>query len=147
MNAPLTGPVIAGIDGSTFSLQAAMFAAGIARDLKLPLELVWVRQPVMLPPIDMYAETIEKLEVGEQQLAEQSLEKAAHSAPELASAKRVVLIGGIVEQLITYANARNAGMVVVGSRGQGSLARVAFGSVADGLVHSAHVPVLVFHPV
>lgn len=40
---------------------------------------------------------------------------------------------------------RTAGMVVVGSRGKGALARLALGSVSSGLLHRAQCPVVVVH--
>ncbi len=147
MSTPLPRVIIVGVDGSDISKAAAVYAAGIARDLKVPLELVWVRQPVVLPPIEVYSDTIARLETGEQQLAEKNLATIAGANPLLADARRVVLIGSVVEQLASYAEARKASMIVVGSRGQGAFARAALGSVSTGLVHTAQVPVLVFHPV
>ena len=71
-------------------------------------------------------------------------------AAHLANAGIPVLLLDIVPPKLT--DAERASVLVEQARlgltaGRTKDARVAFGSVADGLVHSAHVPVLVFHPV
>jgi nucleotide-binding universal stress UspA family protein len=50
---------------------------------------------------------------------------------------------GILEQ----ADVGDADLIALSTRGHGGLRRLVLGSVADGVVHGAETPVLVFHPV
>jgi len=56
-----------------------------------------------------------------------------------------VLFGSPAECIAEQAAAPGVGMVVVGSRGHGAVARVFLGSVSDRLVHICPKPVLVVH--
>nr|KAG5699306.1 hypothetical protein BaRGS_004243 [Batillaria attramentaria]KAG5704295.1 hypothetical protein BaRGS_012604 [Batillaria attramentaria] len=46
-------------------------------------------------------------------------------------------------EIIKYAEKVGAGLIVIGSRGQGKLRRTFLGSVSDSVLHHSHVPVLV----
>lgn len=46
-------------------------------------------------------------------------------------------------EIIKYAEKVEAGLIVIGSRGQGKLKRTFLGSVSDSVLHHSYVPVLV----
>jgi len=54
-----------------------------------------------------------------------------------------LLEGDVVAQIVGYANAIDADLIVVGSRGHGTLASAVLGSVSRGLLREARRPVLV----
>ena len=55
-------------------------------------------------------------------------------------------VGRSDEMIVGLAEEIGAGLIVVGSRGYGSLRRVLMGSVSDSVVRHAHCPVLVVRP-
>ncbi|KAK3701285.1 hypothetical protein RRG08_066778 [Elysia crispata] len=46
-------------------------------------------------------------------------------------------------EIVKYAEKVGAGVIVIGSRGQGKLKRTFLGSVSDSVLHHSHVPVVV----
>lgn len=57
---------------------------------------------------------------------------------------KVKSVGGNAGEVITkVANEEKAGLIVIGSRGMGTIRRTLLGSVSDYVMHHAHVPVLV----
>ncbi|CAL1527018.1 unnamed protein product [Lymnaea stagnalis] len=76
------------------------------------------------------------------QLKENYLEWAfQHGIPE---AKFASQHGGEPwHEIVTYAQKVGAGLIVIGSRGQGKLKRTILGSVSDSVLHHSDVPVLV----
>jgi nucleotide-binding universal stress UspA family protein len=54
-----------------------------------------------------------------------------------------VLDGEPIETLLDLAQARGADLIAVGTHGRRGLARLVFGSVAEGCVRAAAVPVVV----
>jgi nucleotide-binding universal stress UspA family protein len=51
--------------------------------------------------------------------------------------------GNPVEEIVRYADAIEADLIVVGSRGHGAVTSVLLGSVSRGVLHHAHRPVIV----
>ena len=47
---------------------------------------------------------------------------------------------------MSLAEEMGAGLIVTGSRGQGSIKRALMGSVSSSVVHHAHCPVMVVRP-
>lgn len=63
-----------------------------------------------------------------------------------ASCDRHIAIGDVGEEIISYAEKIDAGMIVMGTHGYKGLERVLFGSVAEQVVKNSPCPVLTINP-
>ncbi len=137
--------VLAAVDGSDPSLKAVRMAAEVARRFGSKLTLIHVVPRLLLPP-DVYGLTIATVEKEHRAYAEGVLDGAltAIEGPDLEASTRV-LFGPPAECIAEEATAPDVGLVVVGSRGHGAVARMFLGSVSDRLVHICSKPVLVVH--
>jgi nucleotide-binding universal stress UspA family protein len=138
--------ILVAVDGSDPAQKAAALAAEIAVRFGTRLTLVYV-VPRLVLPADAYGLTIAEIEgehrsYGEKLLAEAS---ARLHAPNV-TVDTLVLSGSAAEAIAEVAAEPDVGMVVVGSRGRGAVARVLLGSVSDRLVHISPKPVLVAPP-
>lgn len=139
--------IIVGVDGSPHSQRALEWAMKEAALRHAPLTVVTVHQAnagywdseLSYPP----GHTL-----GEQarQAAQDAVAKAAvqlgGSGP---ASVTVEAISGIpAEELLTAA--RDADMIVVGSRGMGGFARLRIGSVSSQVTHHADCPVVIVLP-
>jgi nucleotide-binding universal stress UspA family protein len=134
--------VLVGVDGSEDALRAVRFAAELALPHGAELTLACVVTPTPYPA-ELYG--VGALDL---QQAEQSGRELLRSAEELARTVGVrtrteVLYGSPAETLADRAEKGGFELVVVGSRGRGTVARLLVGSVSDRLVHICHRPVLV----
>ena len=55
-------------------------------------------------------------------------------------------VGRADDKIVSLAEEVGAGLIVMGSRGQGGIRRALMGSVSDSLVRHAHCPVMVVRP-
>ncbi|MGC3998724.1 MAG: universal stress protein [Anaeromyxobacter sp.] len=137
--------ILVAVDGSEAALKAARMAAELAGKLGAKLTLVHVVPKLLLPP-DVYGLTIAAVEKEHRAYAEKVLEKAAATIEaEGLEIGTTVLFGSPAEAIAEEAAAVDVGLLVVGSRGHGAVARVFLGSVSDRLVHISSKPVLVVH--
>jgi nucleotide-binding universal stress UspA family protein len=139
-------PVIAGVDGSPSSVAAAEHAAVAAVSRSAPLVLVHG----YLHPRGYGSAPLEPYQAypppppahGDVMLSDLA-GSLRHHHPDLTVSHKQLLGGGsatLVEE------SRDAGLVVVGCRGHGSLAGLLLGSVSSQVVAHAHSPVLVVRP-
>jgi nucleotide-binding universal stress UspA family protein len=137
--------VLAPVDGSDPSLKAVRMAAEMASRFGAKLTLVHVVPRLLLPP-DVYGLTIATVEKEHRAYAEGVLDgaRAALDGQGL-EISTSVLFGPPAECIAEEATAPDVGLVVVGSRGHGAVARMFLGSVSDRLVHICSKPVLVVH--
>ncbi len=135
--------ILVAIDGSDPSLKAARMAADIALRFGAQLTLVHVVPKVLLPP-DVYGLTLAEVEKEHRAYAEKLLEKALSFLAEPGiDTTSTILYGSPAESIAEEAAAQDVGLVVVGSRGHGAVARMFLGSVSDRIVHISPKPVLV----
>ena len=137
--------VFVGIDGSETSTGAAEIATEIARAQQAKLVLVTVVRPPEgwwgiggAPPTPeaLSAALVE----GQQQVLRESEE---HLPLDGVDYETVEELGDPTSPLIAVAEEKEAGLIVIGTRGAGLAERVMLGSVADRLCHHSPVPVMV----
>jgi nucleotide-binding universal stress UspA family protein len=133
-------PVVVGVDGSPTSEAALAFAYEAAAVRNVPLVAVhtwWdlLVDPAVAPLLDWDA-----IEDGERQLLAERLAGWAEKFPDV-PVRRVVTRDHAAHALVEQS--LRAQLVVVGSRGRGSIAGLVLGSVSHAVLHSAHCPVAV----
>lgn len=117
---PITiGRAVVGDDGSELSRRVLRVASELAPILGVSLTTVEVVEPSSV-----------------------SLSEFLAVQPEL-TGPRVVVRGHAGETLLTVARARGAGLIVVGSHGQGQMTRLLLGSTSEWLANNADRPLLI----
>jgi nucleotide-binding universal stress UspA family protein len=133
------------MDGSSTSERALQEALGLARQQTAQLELVYVMEDVLFLENEAY-------------INYEEVQKSARSEGEkiLAQAQAVVQQAGVeAEQRLLEARGERiasviieearrwpADLIVIGTHGRSGFSRILFGSVAEGVVRMAHIPVL-----
>jgi nucleotide-binding universal stress UspA family protein len=133
-------PVVVATDGSQGAEAAVGAGARVARTIGTRAVLVYVR-PSLGPLGDPYYQ--EKL--SEQMAHARAALERAHEllAQEGVDAEAEILEGSAADKVVELARARNAPLIVVGSRGLGAVAGAVLGSVSSAIIHRADRPVLV----
>jgi nucleotide-binding universal stress UspA family protein len=148
-------PILIAYDGSEPARQAIAHAGRLFRGQSAVVATVWssVREAARaaraaLPQavIDDAVQNIDK--AAEEQAAETAAEgvELATEAGLKASVLTLEGIPSVPSSLVRHADELQAGVVVVGSRGQSAIKSALLGSVSHAVVHHAGRPVLVVHP-
>lgn len=137
--------VVVGVDGSPESKVAVDWAARDASLRGVPLKLVHVLTPPVVmafPEVPMPAGYLDWQEREGRAVLDAATETAREAAADLEVSSEMIS-GPSVPTLVEQS--KDAGLLVVGCRGRGALARGLLGSVSTGLVHHAFCPVAVIH--
>lgn len=135
--------ILVAFDGSESAIKGVRTAIELSRAMGAQLELVYVLPPILLPP-SVYADTIQKIEEGNREAAQDVLKLGAKIVTDAgATCDTVMLHGAPAEAMADLALAERFWGVVIGAKGHNALSRVMLGSVADRLVHICSKPVLV----
>src|SRR6478735_2688621 len=139
--------ILVAVDGSPESDAAVRWAAEEAILRDLPVTLVHVVVPIVTswPVRSLQSEFNEWQEDNARQVIEQSRKvlQSSLGESELSEVRAEVLHGYGVPALVDASE--DAWMIVVGSRGMGTLGRAVLGSVSSGVVHHARCPVAILH--
>lgn len=137
--------IVAGVDGSEPSNDAAMAAANLARSVGARLHLVTVVRPPegwwgiveSPPPAEALGNALAE--------AQRKVLDAVVEATDLTGVEyeTVEEIGDPGKALAAYCETHDVDLLVIGRHGAGLLDRVTLGSVGHRLVHHAPCPVLV----
>ena len=137
--------ILVPVDGSATSNLALQEVSKLAKQHGAQVELVYVMADIHLMDANSYinyAEMKESMESsGNRILAEaQALMLQTGIAAEVklleASGERIASV------IIEEARRWSADLIVIGTHGRSGFSRVLFGSVAEGVVRTAHIPVL-----
>ena len=142
------GEILVPLDGSALAEAALAPAAELARLLGARLTLVQVVVPIAIttdPPLPFPSGYDEHLTEIRRVEAQDYLESVVERLQEqgVVAACAAVVSGGVAGALVDLTREGRAGLIVIASHGHGGLKRLALGSVADRLVRTAAVPVLV----
>ncbi len=132
--------ILLATDGSSPSIEATIYAVGLAKILKADLIAVYVDEQFAL--------------LLEEKYEEELFEGVKHSASGLQVAqwygkkngidvKPVLKQGSAPKEIICTAEEEKVDLIVIGTTGRTGLKRIAIGSVAEMVVKAAHVPVMV----
>jgi len=130
--------ILVGVDGSTDAATAAAWALAIARrsNSTVKAAAVWMeRHRPSAPAIDGLASEIRTRTVD---MADQSLLDAG-----LAGVEVIAVRGPVAEALLDTADALDASMLVVGTRGLGPLSGLLLGSISRRLLFTSQRPLVV----
>lgn len=128
-------------DGSTGAREALEAGLALARESGAVITLVYVRQG---PPSVLGSPFYQRSLTAELRRAGAALDEAQALAAEAGvETESEVLEGDPAERVIELARARDADLIVVGSRGRGAITGALLGSVSSGIVQKADRPVLV----
>lgn len=137
--------ILAPIDGSECSLNAAKYAIKVAKDENADLFCIHVISSVPYgyasspPAIDQYFKDIE--EKAQSWFGKVRDMAKNEGIPELKT-ETFADVKSVIGSIIDYATSRDVDLIVIGTRGRTGLKRFLMGSVANGVVQHAHCPVL-----
>jgi nucleotide-binding universal stress UspA family protein len=144
--------LVIGLDGSPNSRRAVAFVERLAAPAGGRVRLVRVVEPMRVPSMGLVPGSIradisgqaEELAAQRVQAARRELETAAGPLARAGwSVRREVRLGVPLPELLAAVTAARAHVLVLGARGVGGVARLLLGSVAEGALGRASVPVLV----
>ena len=138
------GTIVVGCDGSAPAGRALELAGKAAERFEAPLHLVYVVAPVVMP-VELTGFNVGQLLAEHSEWAGKLLAELRASLPTAVAARCTTEVrhGSPADQLVAAARERTAGLLVVGTTGRGTAGRLLLGSVADRVLHSSEIPVLV----
>ncbi len=139
------------LDGSALAERALPAAEHVASALHATLVLVRIVAPAHIsavPPDGSAVAHAQQKTTGEELHAARAyLDSLAAPLRERGLRVQVITQQGVAgPALVDLLSALQIGLVVMTTHGRSGMARFALGSVADHLVHSSHVPVLLLRP-
>ena len=136
--------ILVATDGSREAELAVSTAADLAKSTDSELHVVHVSEVPLVyhPERHAYRAEYEEHEKEAKQLLEAQVDRIGEGAS-AREAQAHLRMGRADEQIVELAQSIDAGLIVMGSRGQGRLRRALVGSVSESVVRHAHCPVTI----
>ena len=141
--------VLVPLDGSPFAEQALPWAAAIAGAARARLRLTLVHQSPSPPPLDEATGRLyTRIELSLRKVQREYLAKVADQVRREHGVQvaKVTLQGTPAPALARYVGEMDPEIVVMTTHGAGGIRRAWLGSVADQLVRSLEIPMLIIRP-
>jgi nucleotide-binding universal stress UspA family protein len=139
--------ILLATDGSKEAQLAAATAADLAKSTASELHVVHVGEfPLVYhPETHAYRAEYEEHEKEAQQLLEAEVARLKEAGATVAQSHLRLGRANVRadEEIVELAQGIDAGLIVMGSRGQGRLRRALVGSVSESVVRHAHCPVTI----
>jgi nucleotide-binding universal stress UspA family protein len=147
--------ILVPIDGSEHSLKTLEEASQIAKVFsgKITLINVYSVQPIMTPESTAYGYVGTPIFAGTDfsrftEAAQKVGKRVLQDGEQRVSAtgvqvEKMLVEGHAVQEIVRVANEGNFDLIVIGAKGISHIREMLLGSVADGVLHHAHCPVLV----
>jgi nucleotide-binding universal stress UspA family protein len=135
--------ILVATDGSREAQLALTTAADLAKSTDSELHVVRVGELPLVyhPERHAYRAEYEEHEKEAKQLLEAQVQRIEGASAKEAQAH--LRMGRADEEIVELAQSIDAGLIVMGSRGQGRLRRALVGSVSESVVRHAHCPVTI----
>jgi nucleotide-binding universal stress UspA family protein len=145
--------IMVAIDGSKESMDAANCAMGVAKrcnatltlltvlpkELRYDYEIDRISPEIPMTPVKGIVE-LSRMEVEDNWFT--SIKKKARDGNVRIETEVIMEEKSVVSEILDYAEKRNIGLIVIGSKGKTGLRRMLLGSVTQGVLTYAHCPVL-----
>jgi nucleotide-binding universal stress UspA family protein len=145
---PLLQSILVPLDGSPFAERALPLALELARRSRAKLRLALVHHgappPVSSDALELYAEVEKVVLKSERGYLRRVGARVAKTLGR--SVQRAFLEGPVARALVAHAAEVGAELVVMSTHGRGPLRRIWLGSVADRLIRTLDVPILLVRP-
>jgi nucleotide-binding universal stress UspA family protein len=139
MTEPFVTKILLATDGSSDAALAAKAAADLAKTTGAELHLVHAWQVGVGPRLEAYLRSQQERDA--RALLEAQVELVQTLGASVAGSH--LREGKPVEEIVGLSEEIGPGLIVMGSRGLGTVGRLLLGSVCEGVVHDARDPVLV----
>ncbi len=135
--------ILVAVDGSKHAERALEEAIDLARSQKARLTLITV---ALAPPLAMpgYVPALPSPEQLQED-AQRLLDRTEATVPDDVPVTTIVRVGSPAQAILDRIVHGEHDLVVMGSRGHGSIQSLLVGSVSQAVVHRSPVPVLVVH--
>jgi nucleotide-binding universal stress UspA family protein len=135
--------ILVATDGSREAQLALTTAADLAKSTDSELHVLHVGEVPLVyhPERHAYQAEYEEHEKEAKQLLEAQVDRIEGAGATQAQAH--LRMGRADEEIVELAQSIDAGLIVMGSRGQGRLRRALVGSVSESVVRHAHCPVTI----
>ena len=138
--------ILIATDGSASSAEAVEFGVELAAEHQAKVVFVHVAPSLDIVPVIGYGvggggpRVPHKLDEFDRAPLDDAEEIAARAG---VGASSKLLVGNAVDEIVAYADSQGADLIVIGSRGHGTLASVLLGSVSRGVLTESKRPVAI----